>query len=206
MGDIHYVMVSNRPNAKVHGCFQGQHYLLSTRDPFERWSKGTVILQSHFRLRCGWTKLSYPSHKGATLPSTVWFVPCPPNRLSFESLIQVNATIVVILGGCTSKVRPIDVSLTTSPLKTLCEACGKTWRCSMSIMDVQRSQHGLLGTHLAQCPEQLCDEMLQGVQPKQCSGWNQNNLIRCAKELPEFNIPFGVSAQESGQGHLRRYW
>ena len=69
----------------------------------------------------------------------------------------------------------------------------------------QGAQHGLLGTHLAQCPEQLCDEMLQGVQPKQCSGWNQNNLIRCAKELPEFNIPFGVSAQESGQGHLRRY-
>ena len=27
----------------------------------------------------------------------------------------------------------------------------------------------------------------------------ENNLIRCAKEIPEFNIPYGVSAEESDE-------
>jgi hypothetical protein len=123
-----------------------------------------------------------------------------------QSLAKVNTTVVVIPGGCTSKVQPVDVSL-NKPIKDIVRGL---WEDLM----VQHVNQSTTSSAPSVSKDDIVDWIVRAntllstqgncvtKSFKVCGLTNaldgtENHLIRCAKELPEFTIPYGVSAEES---------
>ena len=122
------------------------------------------------------------------------------------SLAKVNVTVVVIPGGCSSKMQPVDVSL-NKPIKDIVRGL---WEDLM----VQHVNQSTTSSAPSVSKDDIVDWIVRAntllstqgncvtKSFKVCGLTNaldgtESHLIRCAKELPEFTIPYGVSAEES---------
>ena len=122
------------------------------------------------------------------------------------ALSKANVTTVVIPGGCTSKVQPIDVCL-NRPIKNMVRGQWEEYMLqataqssSMSIPSPSKTDivnwivqaNSMLNTR-ADCVRQsfkVCgiSNLLDG---------SENGIIHCVKELPNFDIPYGSAAHSS---------
>jgi hypothetical protein len=159
------------------------------------------------RLMCTWIKevlVKYTKHKHCLLV----FDSFRGHLMEDVStaLNKANVTTVVIPGGCTSKVQPIDVCL-HRPIKDMVRGQWEEYMLqataqssSMSIPSPSKTDivnwivqaNSMLNTR-DDCVRQsfkVCgiSNLLDG---------SENGIIRCVKELPNFDIPYGSAAHSS---------
>ena len=120
-----------------------------------------------------------------------------------EELQKRNITVATIPGGCTSKVQPPDVSL-NKPFKSSCRnhwvrymqqqvsqvPAGERLKLATKqvVIDWGVQSNRLLNTK----KEIICKSFLVcGI--SNALGGSQNQFIRCAKELPNLSIAYGLT-------------
>lgn len=121
------------------------------------------------------------------------------------ALNKANVTTVVIPGGCTSKVQPIDICL-NRPIKDIVRG---QWEEYMLQATAQSSTSFIPSPSKIDIvnwivrANSILNTRADGVQKsfKVCGIGNdldgsENGIIRCAKELPHFHIPYGPNASE----------
>jgi hypothetical protein len=117
-----------------------------------------------------------------------------------RSLGAANATVVVIPGGCTGKVQPVDVSL-NKPIK---DTVRGQWEEFM--MHKATAEQGPSNLECATKTD-ITDWIVQAncllssqgnciEKAFKVCGITNSLLIRCATELPEFRIPYGSTNPE----------
>ena len=123
-----------------------------------------------------------------------------------KSLEKSNVSVAVIPGGCTSKVQPIDVCLNKS-IKDIVRG-ELEWEAFL-LEKVEEGDHegdvGATKTDIAKwihAANSLLDSQQELVVKSFCGLSNkldgsENHLIRCAKELPQFVIPYRTYEEES---------
>ena len=123
-----------------------------------------------------------------------------------RSLNKANATVVIIPGGCTSKVQPVDVCL-NKPIKDTIRGHWEEFMMQKATKDTcgPSNSESAYKTDIADWIVQansLLSSQSSCVKKsfKVCGissslDGSENHLIRCAKELPEFSIPYGPSEE-----------
>jgi hypothetical protein len=122
------------------------------------------------------------------------------------ALNKANVTTVVIPGGCTSKVQLIDVCLN----RLIKDIVRGQWKEYMLQATAQSSTSSIPSPSTIDIvnwivrANSILNTRADGVQKsfKVCGISNlldgsENGIIRCVKELPNFDIPYGSAAHSS---------
>jgi hypothetical protein len=123
-----------------------------------------------------------------------------------RSLHKANVSVVVIPGGCTSKIQPIDVCL-NKPIKDMVrgeweafllsqvEAGGDTDSMGAAKSDIAK---WILATNsMLTSQRDLVVKCFKVCGISSAMNGSENHLVRCAKEMPQFVLPYAANNEDS---------
>ena len=116
-----------------------------------------------------------------------------------EKLRNNNVTVAVIPGGCTGKIQPFDVCL-NKPFKCYCRSQWIEYmQKQVATQDPGARPKTASKQHLGSKREMVAKSFLVCGISNALDG-SQNNMIRCAKELPVMMIAYGLEKNAAADG------